>query len=332
MEHVIVADKNGTELRTLLFSSYDIEVGKTENSFQFQIKRQEYETIPAGARIYIPSTEYGGLFRELQTDTKNDLICPGGLTWRGMMQKKIIVPPLGSDYATDSGELNAIIRSRVESTLPEMFIGSQVDTGISVNNFQYERYCTLEAGLTKLLKSVGYRLDISYSESDKAVIVSAVPIADYSQNIEFSSDMHLNYIMQMQGDGVNHLICLGQGELKNRIVYHLYVDNGGNIVTTQYYTGIDEVADIYDYAGAELPDLIQTGENRLRELMNVNRFEIKVESDTEIAIGDIVGGRDYLSKMKMTAPITGKIIKWQNGFRSIEYKLEDDVIATILAE
>ena len=128
MEHVIVADKNGTEQRTLLFSSYDIEVGKTENSFQFQIKRQEYETIPAGARIYIPNTEYGGLFRELQTDTKNDLICPGGLTWRGMMQKKIIIPPSGSDYATDSGELNAIIRSRVESALPGMFVGSQDDT------------------------------------------------------------------------------------------------------------------------------------------------------------------------------------------------------------
>ena len=133
---VIVADKNGKELRELLFSSYDIEVGKTENSFQFQIKRQEYETIPSGARIYIPDTEYGGLFRELQTNTKEDVICPGGLTWRGMMQKKIIVPPSGQDYATDSGELNAIIRSRVESALPGMFIGSFESTGGSVTNFQ----------------------------------------------------------------------------------------------------------------------------------------------------------------------------------------------------
>lgn len=329
---VIVADKNGKELRELLFSSYDIEVGKTENSFQFQIKRQEYETIPSGARIYIPDTEYGGLFRELQTNTKEDVICPGGLTWRGMMQKKIIVPPSGQDYATDSGELNAIIRSRVESALPGMFIGSFESTGVSVTNFQYDRYCTLEAGLTKMLKSVGYRLDIRYSEPDKAVIVSAVPIVDYSQSVEFSSDMQLNYIMQMQGDGINHLICLGQGELKDRTVYHLYVDKNGNITTTQYYTGVDEITEVYDYAGAELPDLIQYGEQRLRELMNTNVFQITVEPGTDIEVGDIVGGKDYLSKMKMSAPITGKIVRWQNGFQTIEYKLEDDVTATLITE
>ena len=332
MEHVIVANKNGKELRTLLFSSYDIEVGKEENSFQFRIKRQEYETIPSGARLYIPNTEYGGLFRELQTDTKEDVIAPGGLTWRGMLQKKIIIPPSGQDYATDTGELNAIVKARVEEALPGMFIGVTKSTGKSVSNFKYDRYCTLLDGLTKLLKSKGYRLNIRYSEPDKAVEVSAVPIIDYSKAVEFSSDMQLNYVMQMQGDGVNHLICLGNGELKNRTVYDLYVDNGGNIGTTQYYTGVDEIVDIYDYAGAELPDLIQSGEQRLRELMNVNRFEIKVEPGTDLAIGDIVGGQDYLSKMRMTAPITGKIVRWDNGFQTIEYKLEDDVTATIITE
>ena len=69
-----------------------------------------------------------------------------------------------------------------------------------------------------------------------------MPIVDYSQQIEFSSDMRLNYTMHMEGDGVNHLICLGQGELKNRIVRHLYVDQNGNIGSTQYYTGVDEIA------------------------------------------------------------------------------------------
>ena len=329
---VIVADKSGTELRALLFTSYDIEVGTEENSFRFYIKRKEYETIPEGARIYIPDTEYGGLFRELQTDTKEDLIVPGGLTWRGMLQKKIIIPPSGEDYAKDSGELNAIVKRRVEAALPGMFIGSDEDTGVSVTNFQYNRYCTLEEGLTKLLKSVGYRLDLAYSQVDKAVVVSAVPIADYSQYIEFSSDMQLNYTMQMQGDGVNHLICLGNGELKDREVYHLYVDKNGNIGTTQYYTGVDEIAEVYDSAGSELPDLIQGGQQRLQEVMNTNLFEINIESGMEVAIGDIVGGKDYLSRMKMTAPIAGKVVRWDNGFQTIEYRLEDDVSVAILAE
>ena len=329
MDNLIVADSSGKELRYLTFSSYDFEVGKTENSFQVEIKRQEYQYIPKSGRIYIPGTEYGGLFRELDTNTKQDTIAPGGLTWRGMMQKKIIIPPSGSDYATDSGELNAVVKARVEAALPGLFIGSSESTGVSVSSFQYDRYCTLEEGLTKMLKSKGYRLNIEYSQTDKKVLVTAVPIVDYSEDIEFSSDMQLNYIMHMQGDGVNHLICLGQGELKNRTVYHLYVNQYGTISTTQYYTGIDEIVEVYDYAGAELDDLIQCGTEHLREIMNDNRFEIAVNPNTEIQIGDIVGGRDYLSGMNMTAPITGKIVKWNKGFQTIEYKIEDEVTATL---
>lgn len=329
MNNLIVADSSGKELRYLDFSSYDFEVGKTENSFQVEIKRQEYKYIPKSGRIYIPGTEYGGLFRELDTNTKEDTISPGGMTWRGMMQKKIIIPPAGQDYATETGELNTVVKAKVESAFPGLFIGSSESTGISVSGFQYDRYCTLEEGLTKMLKSKGYRLNIEYSQTDKKVVVTAVPIVDYSENIEFSSDMRLNYIMHMQGDGVNHLICLGQGELKNRTVYHLYVDQNGAIGTTQYYTGIDEIAEIYDYAGAELDDLIQGGKQRLQEVMNDNSFQITVNPNTEIQIGDIVGGRDYLSGMAMTAPITGKIIKWDKGFQTIEYKLEDEVTATL---
>lgn len=329
MDNLIVADASGKELRTLLFSSYDFEVGKEENSFQIEIKRQEYEYIPKSGRIYIPDTEYGGLFREIDTTTKQNLIMPGGRTWRGMMQKKIIEPPAGADYATDTGELNAIVKARVENALPGLFKGSTESTGVSVTNYQYERYCTLEAGLSDMLKSKGYRLEIRYSQIDRAVHVSAVPIEDYSSNVEFSSDMQMDYIMHMQGNGVNHLICLGQGDLKNRTVYHFYVDKNGNIGTTQYYTGIDEVAEVYDYAGAELDDLIYYGREHLKEMMNENIFEITVDSSMEIAIGDIVGGRDYLSGMSMKAPITGKIVKWKNGFRTIEYKIEDEVTVEV---
>ena len=329
MENVIIAASDGAEIRAMVFSSYDFEVGDDDNSFQIVVKRSEYQTIPQGARIYIPGTEYGGLFRELGTNTAMDTIAPGGITWRGMMQKKILEPPSGQNYATDSGELNAIVKARVEAAFPGLFIGVSDSTGVSVTSFQYERYCTLESGLRKLLKSKGYRLDIAYSQTDKAVVVKAVPIVDYSTQIELSSDMLLNYKMQMQGDGVNHLICLGQGELAERTVYHLYVDQNGDIGTTQYYTGVDEIAAVYDYAGAELNDLISGGKNRLEELMNQNEFTMDIEQILDVGIGDIVGGRDYLSGMLMAAPITGKIVKWSNGTQKTEYTLSDEVTASL---
>lgn len=325
MKELILADSTGKELGYLLFTSYDFEVGKEDNSFEIKISRDEFKELPEKARIYIPDTEYGGIVRRLNTNTAQGIICPGGMTWRGMLQGKRIKPPSGADYATDSGELNAIVKARVEERLPGLFVGTTESTGIYVSSYQYERYCTLEDGLTELLKSKGYRLNLAYSAELKAVVASAVPIVDYSSSVELSSDMRRDYTMQKQTDGVNHLICLGKGELKNRTVYHLYTDEDGNIGTTQHFFGADEVEDIFDYSGGELPDLIQSGRERLESLKSSNKFGMKIESNMEIGIGDIVGGRDYLSGMTMTAPIASKIVTWEKGSRRIEYKLEDNL-------
>lgn len=327
-KHLIYSTSSGTELGVVLFRDADFEVGQEDNSFLVTMLRTEYSPFPSKGRIYLPGTEYGGIIGTVETNTAQDTIAVGGYTWRGMMTKKIIEPEPGEDYATDTGELNDVIQARVEEAFPGLFVGSDEDTGVSVNNFQYDRYCTLEAGLSKMLKSVGYRLHLEYHPSINAVVVSAVPIVDYSYDVVFSSDMRLNYQMKTQTIGVNHLICLGKGELKDREVYNLYVDNKGKISTTQYYFGVDEVAEVYDSGGSELPDLIQGGTNRLKELAPLKSFEIAIDSDMELAIGDIVGGKDYLSGMRMSAPIVGKIVRWEGGFQTIEYKLADDITAT----
>lgn len=327
-KHLIYATSSGTELGVVKFRDSDFEVGNSDNSFLVTILRSEYTPFPAKGRIFLPGTEFGGIIGVVETNTAQDTIAVGGYTWRGMMTKKIIEPEPGDDYATDSGELNEIISARVSSALPGLFVGSDDDTGVTVSGFQYDRYCTLEAGLTKMLKSVGYRLKLEYRPALNAVEVSAVPIVDYSYDVVFSSDMRMNYQMRTETIGVNHLICLGKGELKDRTVYHLYVNNKGKIGTTQYYFGTDEIVEVYDSGGSELPDLIQGGTERLKELAPIKSFGIAIDSDMELAIGDIVGGKDYLSGMRMSAPIVGKIVRWEGGFQTIEYKLADDITAT----
>ena len=321
---IIVADANGAEVRSLLFTEYDFEIGDTENSFLVTCLRSEWETITDGSRIYIPGTEYGGLFKRLKTNTKNGTISAGGYTWRGMLQNKILCPDAGDDYAEDSGELNAIIGARVSAAFPGLFVGSNESTGIEVD-YQYNRYVTLYDGLKAMLKSVDYKMRISYDVETGKVVVEAVPIVDYSAQIEYSSDMNANYYMTQEGTGVNHLICLGQGKLAEREVVHLYVDGNGNISTTQTFFGTDEIAQVYDYAGAARDDLIQSGTDQLKQLRNQNSFRIDLETTTDVEIGDIVGGRDYTTQMRMTAPITTKVVTWRNGFETTEYKLSDDV-------
>ena len=324
MNDIIVAAPDGTELRCMLFSEYDFEIGDEENSFLVTCPRAEWESVANDSRVYIPGTEYGGLFKRLESDTKNNSVAVGGLTWRGMLQKKIISPPSGQDYATDSGELNAILGARVSAAFPGLFVGSSESTGITVS-YQYNRYVTLYDGLKALLKSVGYKMQIEYDQIQRKVVVSAVPIVDYSSEIEYSSDMSADYSMTIDRTGINHLVCLGSGELKNRTVVHLYVDGNGVISQTQTFYGENEIAEVYDYAGASRDDLIQSGIDQLKNEINLNEFSINLESEREVAVGDIVGARDYITVYTVTAPITTKLIKFEDGLIKIEYKLSSDI-------
>ena len=125
---------------------------------------------------------------------------------------------------------------------------------------------------------------------------------------------------------MNHLICLGEGELKDRVVEHLYVQADGSIGTTPYYTGVDEITDVYDFPGADSATLIEYAEQQLPGLENRVTFSMKLERlDLDVEIGDIVGGRDYITGITMAKPIVGKI--WtvkRNGTEKIEYKIEGE--------
>lgn len=324
MSEVILADAGGVELRSILFREYDFEVGDKENSFLITCNRAEWENVPDNARIYIPGTEYGGIYKRLESDTRNNAVSVGGYTWRGMLQNKVICPPSGQDYATDSGELNQILARRVSEALPGLFVGSEESTGVTAS-YQYGRYVTLYEGLKEMLRSAGYRMRIQYDQEQCKVVVDAVPIVDYSAQIEYSSDMNANYSMVINKMGVNHLICLGNGELRDRTVIHLFADVNGVISQTQTQFGADEVTDVYDYAGAEADNLIESGTDQMKANASKNEFAIDLESAQDVAVGDIVGCRDYVTGNTMTAPITVKIVKWQKGFEKTEYQLSDEV-------
>lgn len=324
MSEVIIADASGVELRSILFRKYDFEIGDKENSFLITCNRAEWENVPDNARIYIPGTEYGGIYKRLESDTRYNAVAVGGYTWRGMLQNKVICPPSGEDYAVDSGELNQILARRVSAALPGLFVGSEESTGVTVS-YRYGRYVTLYEGLKEMLRSAGYKMRIQYDQEQCRVVVDAVPIVDYSAQIEYSSDMNANYSMVINKMGVNHLICLGSGELKDRTIIHLYADVNGVISQTQTQFGADEVTDVYDYAGAEADNLIESGTDQMKANASKNEFAIDLESAQDVAVGDIVGCRDYITGNTMTAPITTKVVKWKNGFETVEYQLSEEV-------
>lgn len=327
---LILTNPSGNEIRAILDAEVDMDLGST-NDFVLTVSRVGYpEDITSKCRIFKPGSEFGGLIRRKGTATIDNTATFGGYTWRGLLQHKIIQPPAGQDYATATGELNAVLWGIVEPEFDGLFVASTEDTGVEVTGYKFDRYCTMHDGLMKMLKSVGYKLNLEYKQGVNGdpgyVEISAVPIVDYSSQIELSSDMRFNFTAEAINDGVNHLICLGDGELKDRTVEHLYVQADGSIGSTPYFTGEDEIADVYDFPGADSATLIEYAMEQLPDLQNRVTFSMKLEElNLDVGIGDIVGGRDYITGIVMAKPITGKV--WtvkKNGEEKIEYKIEGE--------
>lgn len=326
---LILATEYLRDIDPVMDADVDFSIGE-DNDYEIKIRRDSWkEKYTFGNVLYIPGTEYGGIIGEINTDTSLDTISILGRTWRGKLDKKIIVPPAGQDYATASGELNQILRKLITGQFGDYFVVSQTDTGINIASYQFDRYCTLLSGITKMLKSVEHKLHIEYVQQERGqpgyVELSAVPIVDYSAEIELSQDSQLNFSFKNNRNGVNHLICLGKGELQDRQVVDLYVQKDGSIGTMQYYTGIQEVAEVYEDTSSESAELKEKGTEKLQELMNSTAFSMDVETlGIDVEIGDIVGGRDYLTGLYAKKPIKEKIYKVTGGKESLEYEIEGD--------
>ena len=286
-------------------------------------------TFDMGSARNTPSVPKFPIIGRNKVNTEQDTISLYGRTWRGKLDKKVIRPPAGQDYRKVSGELNSVLNTLITEQFNDYFVVSQADTGVTVTNYQFERYCTLLDGITKMLKSVRHKLHIEYIQQERGqpgyVELSAVPIVDYSERIELSQDSRLNFVFDEVKNGVNHLICLGKGELQDRQVIDLYVGQSGSIGTTQYYTGVQEVAEVYENTSAETEELEEKGREKLQEIMNSTSFSMDVEAlDMEVEIGDIIGGRDYVTGMYAAKPIAKKIYKVSGGSASLKYEIEGD--------
>ncbi len=327
---VMLADKNGVEIGYLDGVEADMDVG-TDNDFELKTSVQNWnKQMTFDSLVYIEGTEFGGIIKEVESDTSQDTVYARGNTFRGILAKKVIEPPKGQDYRTVSGEVCNIVRDLIrEHGLSDLFSVVDMIDAIEVQKFQFDRYVTLLDGIVKMLQSIDHRLSLAYIKNSMEVgyvRVQIVPIKDYSGEMELSQDCNLNFVANEKRNGVNHLICLGEGDLKDRVVKHLYVQKDGSIGDKQYYTGIEEIAEIYDYKNTGAEELVKNGTERLKERMNSKTFKpsIKDDIEEEYEIGDIIAGQDYVTGIIVRKPVIGKIYTFSGGTEKIEYKIEGD--------
>lgn len=323
---LIISDPNGLETGYTPEATLDMEIGDV-NDFELKIPLESWneEKYGYGNRIYIPNTEYGGLLEDLAVNTKNNEVTWTGYTWRGLLSQKIVEPPEGQDHLVLNGELNTVIKQLVGNRFGDLIVVDDEVTDVFLNNWQVDRYVTLYAAIMKILDTYGYRLSIAYKQEEYpdtgAVHLKAMKVADYSDDIEYSQDGQLYFTVRDYRMGINHLICLGTGQNEERIVLHLYVQKDGSVGTTQYYTGLAERAAVYDYSTAEADKLQEDGEKKLKELMNYTSVSVSV-ADTDLEIGDIIGGYEEVTGITVKQPVAGKILRIEDEKATIEYKVK----------
>lgn len=298
--------------------AFDLSFGTDENDFEMVLS--DDVILEYGAFLFIEGTEYGGIVDSKKTTTTDHTITYMGRTWHGMMNSKVIQPDAGEDYFiisdTEANTALGVIIDRLG--LSDLFISAKNDSGINVSRYQFSRYCKGYDGIKAMLDSVGAKLKIEWQS--RSVVLSVEPIVDYTET-PVDGDVATLAVEQHEKK-VNHIICLGRGDLADREVIHLYVDQNGNVDDTQHFFGLDEIVDVYDYSNAESSEELRKGGiERLAELWDIDRAEMSLpESDaTMYDIGDIVSATDIHSGITASAAVTQKIVKINNGVIHTEY-------------
>ena len=318
---LIYTNAQRVDLGVLRAYTLDLSFGydNNENDFELTLGKSE-PALEDGAFIYIEGTEYGGIIGGMKSKSTDEIRTNIGRTWHGVLNSKVIEPDPGADYLTISGDANECLSIMVARLgLSELFTAAGKPSGIIVKRYKFARYVKGYDGLRAMLASVGAKLKIAFSSAN--VQLYAAPIVDHTDAPIDSDDAILN--VERYGSKVNHLICLGSGELAQRQVIHLFADQFGRIGDTKYYTGLAEVTDVYDYANVQDVEELRTGGiARMNELRNNDKVEVLADDNAsmEYDVGDIIGGTDTYSGNTARATITQKIVRIDNGTVSFEYK------------
>lgn len=319
---LIYMNANREDIGVLFDYELDMAFGADENNFECTISAGAH-CCGAGYYLYTEGTEYGGMIDGIESDSERQEVIYSGRTWHGILNAKIIEPDSGEAYLTLSGEANAVLGALIERMgLADLFTASEADSGVQIDSYKMNRYIGGYDGIKKMLASAGAKLVLKFKKG-KAVLSAAV-CGDYTNEGEFDSDQ-INFQIKKRSKTVNHLVCLGTGELENRTVIHLYADAEGNISQTQTLFGLDEYADVFDYPNVESEEeLLRSGTETLQTQWQPAEVAIDFEADEDIYdIGDIVGAIDNITKTFVSAAITKKIVTIKDDNVTISYKVGD---------
>lgn len=318
---LIYANEEMEDLGVLLDYTFDLAIGADENNFELTVDSGSH-VCQAGYFLYIEGTEYGGVVDAIRVRTASNEITYKGRTWQGILASKVIEPDEGQDYLTVSGDANEVIAVLLERLgLDMLYTVPEALSGITIHSYKMNRYIDGYAGIVKMLAAAGGKLRFVFR--DAHVLLSAEAAVDYSKDEQFDSDQ-VEFDIEKGFRPINHVICLGRGDLAEREVIHLYADQYGMVGHVQELAGIHEVTGKYEKSNAEsYEELEQGGINLLQEAYAAaSKVSMSFANEgTVYDIGDIVGARENITGIEAAERIVKKIVTIDRGKIDIEYKV-----------
>ena len=327
---LIYADQNKVDIGVIPFFDLDLAFGADENNFSLKINLEKH-CCQVGYYIYIDGTEYGGIIDAITVDSKEKSVTYTGRTWHGMLAYKIIYPE--GDYKVVSGDANEVLQDLIEELdYTDTFEVESASSNITVCDYQFERYVDAYTGILRMLNSCQAKLKMAWNHATNKIKLWAVLSVDHTDLDDWDSTQ-LDFNITQSDRYINHLVCLGQGELQDRAVIHLFTDENGVIqpykrveeplqdsdyildTSQQKMFGTDELVDVFDFANAGIAEKYKLLSSKPSDwISNYENFYVK-EGDKYKNLE--IDTMEYYEQLS-TAPAD-----WSTKYESYYY-LDDD--------
>lgn len=291
------------------------------NDFELRLDAEGGVLLDGGALVYADGEEVGGIVDRVDTDSDEGALRYTGRTWHGILAGKVLCPDAGRDYLTVSGEANAVLASLISRMgLDATFSASPEASGVGISSYSFERYVDAYSGILAMLRASGAVLTLSFDGASMRCVAGASPVKDWAADCPDTDRAALSIGHAYRS--VNHLVCLGSGELRDRVVRHWYADENGTVSRSQTLHGADEFAAVYDYSNADAEELDEKGPEKLADMQDADTVGATLSSDfADYRIGDIVPGVDVATGIEAYSSVAEKIVTVTEDRVSTEYKV-----------
>lgn len=318
MVDLICADENGVPFHAVSDCVFDCAWGSGENDFELTL--YDGTVLPDRGLVYVDGTEVGGIVDHMKDELSDgvSVVTYSGRSWHGMLAGKVLQPDSGQDYLKVSGPVNQVLSNLLARIGLSDVFKVRADSTKTIPTFQFDRYCTAYDGIRRMLAANDLKL--MFQEVDGTIWMYAQPIVAHDDTVD--SDL-VDFSITKDYRRTNHMIGLGKGDLRNRLVVHYYADASGKVSNTRTFGGRDEIAAVYDYSSAEKDELDKQTKKQLQDLQGAGAVDVTVHDGLSLDVGDRVAGCDHVTGLTVTAVVLKKIVKLSGGLLSVSYEVGD---------